>query len=107
MAVTQVVGPLAFDPVDPIDWRTGTTTHGPARIPVYPVDTTAVGDQVRDLRLGRAMALRYAAKLAGLTARQLSDIEWGRVRVRDTRAALLELCRVWGVTGETTPATPA
>jgi DNA-binding XRE family transcriptional regulator len=90
--------PLASDPVQPTGTRIATTTHGRFEVPEYPVDTVAVGDQIRDVRVGKGLTLNEAARLAGLPPRTLSEIEHGKARLRDTRAALLELCRAWKVT---------
>lgn len=63
--------------------------------PVHPAEIVVQGQVVRDLRVGLGKGLREGAKLAGLSAVELSNIELGRSRFLDFDAAMSALQAAW------------
>jgi hypothetical protein len=89
--------PLGREPVQPVGQRYGgTIVGGPeVNLPVFPEDTQRVGSEVRALRKSLGRGLRDAARLAGLSATELSAIEIGAVRLQAPKLALAHLRLVW------------
>lgn len=87
---------LASDPVEPVAYYMARTSHGLVRTPQYPDDTEAFGREVWELRRAIGLTLRPAAAAAGLSARELSDVEAGRARLRSPALAMSFLRLAWG-----------
>lgn len=86
------VTPIRFHAVAPIGERTIPASviicqRGAAGPPrdvrerVYP--PSPAGDRLREQRIALALGLREAARELGLSARELSDLEWGRAAFAD------------------------
>lgn len=64
--------------------------------PIHPPLIVAQGKAVRALRVARGFGLREGARLAGLSAVDLSAVELGRQHFTDWKAAVVRLAELWG-----------
>ena len=88
--------PLKRTKLEPIGTRDAHAIGlGVVKLEMYSHATETLGNEIRSMRVSAGIGLREAAKRAGLSALELSEIQMGAVRFEDPEAALAFLLERW------------